>query len=171
MSRFHVAFTIPVNDQQESTRLSVEDLWEGCRLLAFSPESFTSAISSCTVQSEAGGRMIRTLKFQADTPEMEQEVILTNMHKFECTTLATGNRVTTTIVRGVTDELDEFYLLFEYSIPYGDVSQDGPDGERFRTMYAEKAKRNLVDGVETMRSLKAEGRLRCNKTEEIHQSQ
>ncbi|PGH15369.1 hypothetical protein AJ80_05553 [Polytolypa hystricis UAMH7299] len=151
---------MPANPEQTSSPLSVGDLWKGCELLARSPQMFTSAISSCTIESDAGGRMIRSITFQqGQAEEMKQEIILTDMHKFDCITLETGNRVTTIIFRGVTDSPQDLYLSLEYSIPYGQNSTEGLDGEKFRAMYTERAKRNLVDGLKTIRQLKLDGKL------------
>lgn len=57
---------------------------------------------------------------------------------------------------GVSGSADDAYLSIEYCIP---ISNMGSDLEKAKEDYAEKAKQNLVDGVKTMRELKAQGKL------------
>ena len=176
MSCFHVAFALPVNAPNASTKLSLQELWKGCDLLARNPQIFTDAISSCLIQSDSGARIVRKLSFNAGPlTEVDQEVILIENYKvyniiapsdranqtvqFESTTMGTGNRVITTIFRGITDDPYDLYLSIEYSIPYGKVSSQGPDGDAFRASYTSRAKQNLVEGIAKMQELGKEGKL------------
>lgn len=82
MDNFHIAFTMPVNPAQVSPRLTLDDVWQGCVLLAQTPEIFTSAIASCQTESEEGVRTVRTLHFRDESmSETKQEVILIDKHK------------------------------------------------------------------------------------------
>ncbi|KAL6808079.1 hypothetical protein V8C40DRAFT_259910 [Trichoderma camerunense] len=160
MSHFHIAFTAPVNTVQASPRLTRDDVWQGCVLLAQAPETFTSAIASCQTVLKEGERTVRTLRFRNNAlPDIKQEVILVDKFKFECTTLATGNKVTTVIFHGISGDLDDLFLSLEYSIPYGGTDPDSTEGDKFRAQYTEKAKENLMEGLETMRKLKIDGKL------------
>ncbi|RHZ55543.1 SRPBCC family protein [Aspergillus thermomutatus] len=160
MSTFNIAWIEAVNGANSHPRLSIDDLWQGCVLLARSPQLFTSAISACDIPPIASDRFTRTLHFhQGAVDKMEQEVTLVDRHKFECTTIGTGNRVTTMIFHGVSETPEDLYLSLEYSIPYGKVSLEGEEGEKFREMYRLKAKENLVTGLATMRDLKSQGKL------------
>jgi hypothetical protein len=73
--------------------------------------------------------------------------------------LGAGNKVTTTIFHGVKDDPFDLYLSIEYSIPYGNASSKGQEGEAFRASYTLRAKQNLVEGVAKMHELKKDGKL------------
>lgn len=82
MSHFHIAFTTPVNPVQVSPRLTLDDVWQGCVLLAEAPETFTSAIASCQTVSKEGERTVRTLRFRNNAlSHVQQEVILVDKFK------------------------------------------------------------------------------------------
>lgn len=90
MSHFHIAFTAPVNTVQASPRLTRDDVWQGCVLLAQAPETFTSAIASCQTVLKEGERTVRTLRFRNNAlPDIKQEVILVDKFKvrFMCSIL------------------------------------------------------------------------------------
>ncbi|KAH8703002.1 hypothetical protein GQ44DRAFT_764244 [Phaeosphaeriaceae sp. PMI808] len=160
MEYFHVAFAMPVNTTETSSRLSLEELGKCCDLLAREPQIFTDAISDCTVTSDSGVQISRTLCFTAGpVGKMEQELTLIKNHKFESITLGTNNKVTTTIFHGLTDNPYDLYLSIDYSIYYGETSREGPEGEAFRASYTSRAKQNLVEGVAKMHELKNEGKL------------
>lgn len=57
---------------------------------------------------------------------------------------------------GLSGSTDDAYLSIEYAIP---IANMGPDLESAKQAFAAKAKHNLVDGVKTMRELKAQGKL------------
>lgn len=82
MSIFNIAFTAPANPDGASPGLSVDDLWQGCVLLAQAPELFTSAVSCCEAEETSPGRMIRLLKFRDEKiPDLKQELVLVDKHK------------------------------------------------------------------------------------------
>lgn len=82
MSAFNIAFTAPANPKGPSTRLSIDDLWQGCVLLAQAPELFTSAVSCCEAEQISPGRMKRLLRFRDEKiPDLKQELVLVDKHK------------------------------------------------------------------------------------------
>ncbi|KAJ5381435.1 uncharacterized protein N7496_003863 [Penicillium cataractarum] len=156
MATYNVSWVEQVNAAGNECVLTLDELWQGCLLLARSPQIFTSAISKCELDADDGNNITRTLYFsEGPQTELKQSVSLSPGTKFECES-ETGNRVTTMVFRGLSGSIDDAYLSIEYAIP---IANMGPDLESAKQSYAAKAKQNLVEGVKTMRELKAQGKL------------
>ncbi|KAJ5190090.1 hypothetical protein N7491_007867 [Penicillium cf. griseofulvum] len=155
MSSFHIGWVEPVNGENRPV-LTHDEVWKGCLLLARSPQSFTTAISSCEIESDTGNTLTRTLYFsEGPQSKMIQDIILMDKLKFECKS-DNGNKVATMIFRGLSESPEDIYLSIDYSIPYANLDTNGG---MTREMYTAKCKQNLVDGLKTMRELKAQGKL------------
>jgi hypothetical protein len=82
MSTFNIAWVVAVNGANSHPKLSINDLWQGCVLLARSPQLFTSAMSACDIPSIPSNNFIRTVHFrQGPVDRMEQEITLVDRHK------------------------------------------------------------------------------------------
>ncbi|KAF3396436.1 hypothetical protein F1880_007219 [Penicillium rolfsii] len=156
MATYNVSWVEQVNGAGSQPVLTLDDLWQGCILLAKSPQTFTSAIAKCEFDADGGNTFTRTLYFsEGPQARLGQTITLSPGTKFECKS-DTGNQVTTTVFRGLSGSADDAYLSIEYSIP---IANMGPDIKKAKEAFATKAKQNLVDGVKTIRELKAQGKL------------
>lgn len=75
MTDYNVSWAMPANAPGEQDVLTLDDLWQGCLLLARSPETFTSAISKCDIEDDDGNTLIRTLYFSERPQAMLKQTI------------------------------------------------------------------------------------------------
>lgn len=75
MTDYNVSWVMPANAPGEQDVLTLDDLWQGCLLLARSPETFTSAISKCDIEDDDGNTLIRTLYFSERPQAMLKQTI------------------------------------------------------------------------------------------------
>jgi hypothetical protein len=63
MANYNVAWVEQVNATGIRPLLTLDELWQGCLLLARSPQTFTSVISKCELEADEGNTLTRTLFF------------------------------------------------------------------------------------------------------------
>jgi hypothetical protein len=63
MANYNVAWVEQVNATGSQPVLTLDELWQGCLLLARSPQTFTSVISKCELEADEGNTLTRTLFF------------------------------------------------------------------------------------------------------------
>lgn len=77
MATYNVSWVEQVNAAGNQDVLTLDELWQGCLLLARSPQTFTSAISKCELDADDGNTIIRTLYFsEGPQTKLKQAICL-----------------------------------------------------------------------------------------------